>query len=80
MKKHRVIIRNVIIELIVYGILLVAYFFLVLRSLSAVLIRYFETNLVMYAFLGLGLILAQGVVLDVITSFIVGQIKLDRVE
>ncbi len=80
MKKHRVIIRNFIIELIVYGILLVAYFFLVLSSLSAVLVRYFETNLVVYAFLGLGLIVAQGVVLDVITSFIVGQIKLERTE
>jgi hypothetical protein len=80
MRKHRVTIRNFIIELIVYGVLLVAYFFVVLRSLSAVLTRFFETDLVVYAFLGLGLILAQGVVLDAITSFIVGQIKFERTE
>jgi hypothetical protein len=79
-QRVRVIIRNFIIELIVYGILLVAYFFVVLRSLSTLLTRYFETNLVIYAFVGLGLIVAQGVLLDAITSAIIGQIKLERTE
>lgn len=74
-QRVRVIIRTFVIELIIYGILLVAYFFAVLRSLSALLTRYFETNLVVYAFLGLGLIVAQGVVLDAITSAITSSVR-----
>ena len=76
----RRLIRNFIIELLVYGVLVVFYFYLVLQFLGGFLEDLFKTNLITYAFLGLGLIVAQGVVLDLITTFLLDQIKLERLE
>ena len=76
----RKLLRNFIIELIVYSGLVVIYFYLVLQSLSGYLEHVFKTNLVTYAFVGLGLILAQGVLLDLVTSFLLDQIKLERLD
>lgn len=75
--KTRVLLRNLVIELIAYGILVITYFILVLRLLSEPLTRLFHTNLVVYAILGLGLIVAQGALLDVITSFLLDRLKLE---
>jgi hypothetical protein len=79
-KRVRVLIRNLVIELILYSVLLTVYLFTVLRFLDDVLARLFNNNLVAYAFIGLGLILAQGVVLDLLTSFIINQLPLERPE
>jgi hypothetical protein len=79
-KRVRVLIRNLVIELILYSVLLTVYLFTVLRFLDDVLARLFTNNLVAYAFIGLGLILAQGVVLDLLTSFIINQLQLERPE
>jgi hypothetical protein len=76
----RVLLRNFIIELIVYGVLVAAYSVVVLRLLHEPLVRLFHSNLGTYAFIGLGLIVAQGVLLDVITSWLLGQLRLERLE
>lgn len=79
-QETRTLIRNFAIELVVYGILVVVYFVVVLRLLGEPLARVFHDHRAIYAFLGLGLIVAQGVVLDAITSFLLDQLELERLE
>jgi hypothetical protein len=74
------LMRNFMIELIVYSILVVAYFVVALRLLGEWLARLFHSNLVTYALISLGLIVAQGVLLDVITSFLLDRLNLSRLE
>ena len=74
------LIRNFIIELVIYGALVIAYFFVVLRLLTGTLTRLFMENTVLYAILALLLIVLQGVFLDWVTSFLLDQIKLERLE
>lgn len=78
--KTQALLRNLLIELALYSILVVIYLAVVLRLLSEPLTRIFHTNLVTYAFLGLGLIVAQGALLDVITSFLLKRLQLERLE
>lgn len=72
------LLRNFAIELVLYGTLVAVYVLLALRSLDFYLADLFNRSLTAYAFIGLFLVLAQGVVLDAITSFLLNQIKLDR--
>ena len=74
----RELIRNFVIELIVYGILLVIYFFLALRFLAEPLSRLFANNLVVYAIIGLGLIVVQAVFLEFVTSLLFDFLGLNR--
>jgi hypothetical protein len=74
------LMRNFMIELIVYSILVVAYFVVALRLLGEWLARLFHSNLVTYALISLGLIVAQGVLLDVITSFLLDRLNLSWLE
>jgi hypothetical protein len=74
------LVRNFVIELIVYSILVVAYFVVALRLLGEWLARLFHSNLVTYALISLGLIVAQGVLLDVITSFLLDRLNLSWLE
>ncbi len=78
--KMRVLLRNLAIELVVYAILVVIYFVIVLRLLSAPLTRLFHTDLVTYAFVSLGLVAAQGALLDAVTSFLLGRLRLEQIE
>jgi len=78
--KARKMIGSFVIELIIYAILVVAYFFAVLRLLGDPLYRLYSNNLVSYAFLALALIVAQAVVLEAVTSFIMGLLGLDQIE
>ncbi len=73
-------IASFAIELVIYAILVVAYFLLVLRLLGQPLYRLFSANLVPYAFLALVLIVAQAVALEAVTSFIMGLLGLDQLE
>ena len=74
------ILLRFLAELTVYGLLLLVYFLLVLRFLGDPLSRMSRDNLWLYAFLGLGLVVAQAVLLDVITSFLVEQLGLERLQ
>jgi hypothetical protein len=76
----QILIRNFIIELVIYGALVVGYFLIALRHLNDFLTNLFQSNLVAYAFLALLLIVAQWVFLDGLTSFLLIGIKLDRLE
>ena len=74
------ILLRFLVELTLYGLLLLAYFLLVLRYLGNPLSRMSRDNLWLYAVLGLGLMIAQAVLLDVITSFLVQQLGLERLK
>jgi hypothetical protein len=74
------LIRNFVIELIIYALLVVGYFYLVLRLLGEPLRTLFDRNLVLYAVVALALIVAQSVLLEVITSFLLSRLKLERLE
>jgi len=77
-KNIKVLIRNLAIELVVYAILLVGYFYIVLRFLGDILADLFRNQTIIYAFLGLGLIVTQGVLLEALTSFLIRMLRLDR--
>jgi hypothetical protein len=74
----RVLLRNFLVELMIYGILVTIYFITVLHLLEDVLTRLFHDSLVVYAVLALVLIISQGVLLESLTSFLLNWIKLDR--
>ena len=58
------------IELVVYGILVVAYFFLVLHFLADWLAHLDKESIRLYALVSIGLIIGQAVVLESVTTFI----------
>jgi len=74
------ILLRFLVELTVYGLLLLAYFLFVLRFLGDPLSQMSQANLWLYAVLGLGLMVAQAVLLDIITSFLVEQLGLERLK
>ncbi len=76
----RSLIRNFAIEVVIYGALVVVYFFLILAFLAEPLANLFEENLVIYAFVALGLIVAQGALLEFVTSFLLNRLGLERLE
>jgi len=76
----RLLLRNFVIELVLYGALVVGYFLVALRYLNDFLTDLFQSNLIVYAFLALLLIVIQGVFLDSLTSFLLNQVKLDRLD
>ncbi len=78
--KVRKLVINFAIELVVYGFLVLAYFLLVLRYLNEILYELYNNNLIIYAFLSLGLVVAQGVLLEFITSFILSRLRLERLD
>jgi hypothetical protein len=76
--KLQKLVRNFIIELVVYGILLVIYFFAVLQFLGGMLNNLYLTDATIYAVVGLALIVTQAVVLEAVTSYLIGLLRLDR--
>lgn len=76
----RKMIGSFVVELLIYSVLVVVYFFVVLRLLGDPLYRLFASQLVVYAVLALVLIVAQAVVLETVTSFIMGLLGLDQIE
>lgn len=79
-EERRALFRNFVLELIAYGILVTGYFFVVLRWLAQPLNELFHNHLALYALVGLGLILVQGVVLELVTSFLLEQLQIERLE
>jgi hypothetical protein len=72
------LIRNFGIELMIYGALLVIYFFTILRFLGDILTYLYNNSLAFYAILALILIVAQGVLLETLTSFLIKLLRLDK--
>lgn len=63
-------LQSFAIELVVYGILVVAYFFLVLHFLGGWLAGLDQSNIKLYAIVSIALIIGQAVVLESVTTFI----------
>jgi hypothetical protein len=59
-----------LVELVVYGILVAAYFFLVLHFLGDWLAHLDKRSVRLYALLAIGLIIGQSVVLEWVTTFL----------
>ncbi len=57
-------------ELVVYGLLVVVYFFLVLHFLGDWLAQLNKENVKLYALVAIGLIIGQAVVLESVTTLI----------
>ena len=70
------LLRDFIIELIIYGGLVTIYYFLVLRFLSSPLVLLYDRYLTLYVIAALILIVAQGVILESITSFLLSRLGL----
>lgn len=63
-------LQSFAIELVVYGILVVAYFFLVLHFLGGWLADLDKSSIKLYALVSIGLIIGQAVVLESVTTFL----------
>jgi hypothetical protein len=74
----RQMIRNFLIEMAIYGALLVGYFYVALRFLGEPLKNLFDQSLLFYAITGLILIVAQAVLLEFITSLLFDFLGLNR--
>lgn len=74
------LIRNFLIELVVYGILLVIYFFAILRFLGEPINYLYVNNTILFSVVGLGLIVVQAVALEAVTSYLIRLLRLDRFE
>lgn len=79
-KKIRRIVRALSIELAIYFIVVVAYFFFVLRYLREWLSSLYHTELVLYAFISIGLIVLQAIFLEIVTSFLLRHTPYDIAE
>jgi hypothetical protein len=74
------IVRSVLIELLLYGTLMTLYVLVILRLLPAPLQSLFHNNLLVYAAVSLLLIVAQGALLEALTSFLLDRLRLERFE
>lgn len=63
-------LRSIGLEIIVYAPLLVIYLLVVLRFFNLPLAELSRTNPVVYAFVGLGAIVAQSVLLELLTTWL----------
>ncbi len=79
-EESRKLLRNFIIELAVYGVLVVIYFLVVLRSIGDWLTSLYYNNLTVYAILALMLIVVQAVILEKVTAFLIERLGLERLE
>ncbi|OGO40343.1 MAG: hypothetical protein A2Z04_02615 [Chloroflexi bacterium RBG_16_57_9] len=80
MSEFRHAVRIFLIELLVYAILVTVYFLLFLRFLEVPLRDLFWNNLQLYAVVALFLVVGQGVVLDILTTFLVDRLNLQQFE
>ena len=67
-KKTAFTIRAFLIELAVYAVLVVGYFFAVLHFLAAWISQLEKSHIVIYAFVAIALIIVQGIVLETLTT------------
>lgn len=79
-RTRRILLRNFLIELVIYGGLVTLYYLLALRLLASPLKALFDRNLPLYAVISLALIVAQGVLLEHLTSYLLDRLGLDRFE
>lgn len=71
-------LKTYVLEFAVYGVLVVGYYFLVLHFLGDWLFELFSRERTTYAFVALGLIGAQGILLDLVTTLLLRLITSSR--
>ncbi len=74
-KEIKNMFKSFSIELVVYGALVVVYFFLVLHFLGDWLYHLFREERKTYAAMALILIIGQGIVLEILTRALLGFIR-----
>ena len=72
------LLRSVALELLIYAPLVVLYFLLVLRLAAHYLADLYYENTPMYAFIALSAILAQGVLLERLTTWLLHRFGLRK--
>lgn len=70
-------LRDFAIELVIYGIIVVAYFFLVLHFMGDWVTALYKEHRSLYAAVALMLIVTQGVVLEMLTTALMKRIRRD---
>jgi hypothetical protein len=78
--KPAVTIRAFLIELAIYTILVVGYFFAVLLFLSKWISQLEESHITIYAFVAIALIIVQGIVLETVTTWLMRRLRGGRSE
>ncbi len=68
-------LKSLLIELAAYAVLVTVYFCLVLTFLGGWLERLFAGERKVYAFVALGLIVGQGLVLEMLTRLLLNRLK-----
>ncbi len=68
-------LRSFLVEFVVYTILVVGYYLLVLHYLGGWLNGLFKSNRTAYAWIALGLIIGQGILLDLLTKLLLAWIR-----
>ena len=63
-------LRAFLIELVVYAALVVGYFFAVLHFLAGWIAHLEKTHITIYALVAISLIIAQGIVLESVTTWL----------
>jgi hypothetical protein len=66
------------IQMVIYGVLVTIYLFLVWRYLREWLVMLYYENLILYAIICLVFIIVQAVFLDSVTNFIMKRFGLDK--
>jgi ABC-type molybdate transport system permease subunit len=74
----RPFIRSITIELLIYAPIVMVYLLLVLRYGSDTLLRLFQESTIVYTFVGTAAILAQVVLLDLLTTWLLRRFGLRR--
>ena len=79
-ESYKILIRNFFIEIVIYGGLVALYYAVALRFLASPLNILFDRSLQVYAVAGLLLIVAQSVLLERLTFFLLERLELQRFE
>jgi hypothetical protein len=74
-REHRDSLKHFLVEFVVYAALVFVYYWLVLRFLGPWLYSLFQHQRTLYAWVALGLIVGQGVVLELLTRWLLGFFK-----
>jgi hypothetical protein len=77
-RELKAVFKSFSIELVVYAILVVGYFFLVLHFLGSWLYHLYHDERKIYAFMALALIVGQGIVLETLTRTLLRVIRRGR--
>jgi cation transporter-like permease len=71
-------VRRFAIEMVIYGVLVILFLYLVIFFLADWLTTLYSSNLLAYAIIALILIIAQSALLDFLTTFIMDRLGLRR--